>query len=78
MPDIVLYTTELCPFCKRAKELLNQRGLGFREIDVAKNAGLRQEMIKVTGRRSVPQLVIDGNPIGGYQELLALAEEGKL
>lgn len=85
-PDIVIYTTTSCPFCQRAKDLLASRGLAYREITVgaeedSSEDGTRidvQELVRLTGRRTVPQVLVDGVAIGGYQELLALVEAGKL
>ncbi len=85
-PDIVIYTTTSCPFCQRAKDLLASRGLAYREIAVgaeedSSEDGTRidvQELVRLTGRRTVPQVLVDGVAIGGYQELLALVKAGKL
>lgn len=85
-PDIVIYTTSSCPFCQRAKDLLASRGLAYREIAVGteedcSEEGARidvEELVKLTGRRTVPQVVVDGVGIGGFEELLALVNAGKL
>jgi glutaredoxin 3 len=66
MATIEIYTTQLCGFCYRAKKLLQERGLAFTEIDVMMDQGRRQEMIERTGgRRTVPQIFINGKSIGG-------------
>lgn len=73
-----MYTTPYCPFCVQAKILLQHRGIPFEEIDVSGNDALRAEMIEASGRRTVPQIFINGLPIGGFQELRALDEGGGL
>jgi glutaredoxin 3 len=73
-----LYTTPSCPYCVRAKRLLEARGIPFREIDVAGDDALRSELIERTGRRTVPQIFIDGASIGGFDELAALDAAGEL
>jgi glutaredoxin 3 len=79
MSRIVLYTTPFCGFCHAAKRLLERKGQAFVEIDVSGDAGLRAEMIaRASGRRTVPQIFIDGTHVGGYQELAALDRQAKL
>jgi glutaredoxin 3 len=73
-----IYTTPSCSFCVRAKRLLDARGIPFREIDVADDDDLRAEIIARTGRRTVPQIFIDGRSIGGFEELAALDTAGDL
>ncbi len=76
--QIKMYTKGYCAYCYAAKKLLTKRGLGFEEIPVSGNAAAEQEMRELSGRRTVPQIVIDGRPIGGYTELVELDMEGKL
>jgi len=79
MAKVEIYTTMLCPYCYRAKKLLNERGAAFTEIDVMMDQNLRKEMItRAGGRRTVPQIFIDGRHIGGSDELYALDAAGKL
>lgn len=78
MADIELYTTDYCGYCVRAKSLLDGKGLAYREINVGRDAELRQEMVNRSKRRSVPQVFINGESIGGYDELYALERSGKL
>jgi len=73
-----MFTTLVCPFCVRAKKLLDHKGVPFEEIDVTRDAALREKMVAESGRRTVPQIFIDGAPIGGYQELQALEDSGEL
>jgi glutaredoxin 3 len=79
MAKIEIYTTQLCGFCYRAKRLLQERGLAFTEIDVMMDPVRRQEMIeRAGGRRTVPQIFINGKAVGGYEDLYALDEAGRL
>ena len=79
MADIEIYTKFLCPYCTRAKALLDSKGAAFREIDVTMDAGLRRTMMdRSNGRTTVPQIFIDGRHIGGSDELAALDARGGL
>ncbi len=79
MAKIVVYTTQICPYCVRAKALLRSKHLEFEEIDVARDAKLREEAIRLSGgRRTVPQIFIDGRSIGGYDELYEMEQSGEL
>src|SRR5579859_3257678 len=78
MVDIRMYTTRWCGYCVRAKVLLESRGLDFEEIQMDDEPGFREKLLELTGGFTVPQIVVDGRPIGGYTELAALAREGKL
>jgi glutaredoxin 3 len=76
---VEIYTTSYCPFCDRAKALLRRRKVKFEEIDVTDEPELRAEMVARTGgRRTVPEVFINGKFIGGYQELKALDEARQL
>ena len=78
MARVKLYTTPSCPFCVRAKRLLEARGIPFEEVDVAGDDALREEIMQRTGRRTVPQIFIDERSIGGFEELAALDVAGEL
>ncbi|MGH7915461.1 MAG: glutaredoxin 3 [Candidatus Binataceae bacterium] len=79
MAKIEVYTTSYCPYCVRAKSLLKSKGVAFEEIDVSEDAALREKMIEMSGgRRTLPEIFINGKMIGGYDELRALEAEGKL
>ena len=78
MTRVKLYTTTSCPFCIRAKRLLEARGIPFEDIDVGNDDALREEIMQRTGRRTVPQIFIDERSIGGFEELAALDAAGKL
>lgn len=76
---VEVYTTTYCPFCTRAKSLLKSKGVNFEEIDVTEDAELRQKMVELSGgRRTVPEIFIDGKIVGGYDELKALDDSGTL
>jgi glutaredoxin 3 len=76
---VQVYTTNYCPYCFRAKALLQHKGVVFEEIDVTDDRALREKMVKLAGgRRTVPEIFINGKIIGGYDELRALEDEGKL
>ncbi|MBW3592245.1 MAG: glutaredoxin family protein [Actinobacteria bacterium] len=78
MARIQMYTTEWCGFCVRAKTLLKQRGLDFDEIRIDTDPNFRAKLEEMTGGWTVPQIVIDGRPIGGYTELHLLDRAGEL
>ena len=78
MARVAVYTTKTCPFCVRAKRLLEARGITYEEIDVGHDDALRADLIRRTGRRTVPQIFIDGDPIGGFEELAALDASTRL
>tara|TARA_B100000035_G_scaffold120622_1_gene102451 strand:- start:220 stop:474 length:255 start_codon:yes stop_codon:yes gene_type:complete len=79
MKNIIMYTGPLCNFCDAAKRLLARNNATFKEINIATQDGLRDEMIKKSnGRRTVPQIFIGDQHIGGYEELRALEKENKL
>ncbi len=79
MAKVELYTTTFCPYCVRAKSLLKSKGVDFIEIDVTDDAELRQKMVELSGgRRTVPEIFINGKIVGGYDELKALNDAGEL
>lgn len=79
MARVTVYTTQACPYCVQAKRLLGERAIPYDEIDVGSDATQRDEMIqRADGRRTVPQIFIDGAHVGGYTELRALADKGGL
>lgn len=79
MAEIVIYTTPFCPYCARAKRLLDSKGVSYEEIDLYMQPGRRDEMIqRAEGRMTVPQIFIDGKPYGGSDDIHALDRAGKL
>jgi len=77
-PAIVMYTTNWCPYCERARKLLKSKGATFDEIDVESTPDKRAEMISRSGRRTVPQIFIGEQHVGGSDDLAALEAAGKL
>ena len=76
--QIKMYTKGHCSFCYAAKNLLAKRGLAFEEISLSGNAVAEQQMLDLTGRRTVPQILINDTPIGGYSELIEMDMDGEL
>jgi GrxC family glutaredoxin len=76
--DVLMYKTLFCPFCNMAGALLSRKGVTWREIDVTHDAALRQEMEERSGRRTVPQILIDDRSVGGYDDLAQLDRAGEL
>jgi glutaredoxin 3 len=78
MALIQMYTTRWCGYCVRAKALLESRGIAFEEISLDDDPAFRQRLLDLTGGWTVPQIVIDDRPIGGYTELWQLDRSGEL
>jgi glutaredoxin 3 len=78
MAQVVIYTTSYCPYCFRAKSLLRSKNVAFQEIDVTDDPERRAEMERLSRRHTVPQIFIDGKPIGGYDDAQRLDNAGKL
>ena len=75
---VTIYSSNLCGFCFRAKRLLDSKGVAYEEINVDQRNDLRQHMMQITGRRSVPQIIINGDAIGVCDELYLLDRQQKL
>jgi glutaredoxin 3 len=78
MARIQMYTTRWCGYCVRAKTLLESRGISFEEISLDDDPDFRRRLLDLTGEWTVPQIVIDSRPIGGYTELWQLDRSGEL
>ncbi|HUR64313.1 MAG TPA: glutaredoxin 3 [Candidatus Thermoplasmatota archaeon] len=78
MPEVVVYTTNWCPYCVRAKALLRRKGAAFREVNIEEVPGAREEMEGRSGRMTVPQVFIGGRHVGGCDDLHALDRAGGL
>ena len=78
MKAVTLYTTDFCPFCTSAKALLSKRDIAFEEINLARDPDGRAKLIEVTGMTKFPQILIDGESIGGFDQLLAADRAGRL
>ncbi len=78
MNNVRLYSTMICPYCIRAKLLLKARGIPYEDIDVTGDSQARAWLVQMTGRRTVPQIFIGDEPIGGFDELSRLDRSGEL
>jgi glutaredoxin 3 len=79
MPAVLIYTKPMCPYCARALNLLNQKGVRFEEIDAGWDADKKQEMVaKSNGRSTFPQIFIGTQHVGGCDDLMALEQNGEL
>ena len=79
MSRVEIYSTLFCPYCARAKSLLERKGVAYENIDIIEDTSKRDEMLtRSGGRTSVPQIFIDGEHIGGFDDLYALDRAGKL
>ena len=77
-PRVVMYATNWCPYCSRARALLRGKQVPFEEIDIESAPDRREEMMSRSGRRTVPQIFIGNTHVGGCDELYALDRQGKL
>jgi glutaredoxin 3 len=78
MAAVTIYTTRVCGYCIAAKRLMKDRGIAYEEIDVSGDDEKRAWLVQETGRRTVPQIFIGGQSIGGYEELAKLDRDGEL
>lgn len=78
MASVVIYSTTFCPYCVRAKMLLQRKGVAFEEVDVSGDAEARQALVARTRQRTVPQIFINDEHIGGCDDLYALDRAGEL
>jgi glutaredoxin 3 len=76
--EVKVYTTTICPYCIRAKALLRKRGIAFEEINVENDPAARDWMVKASGRKTVPQIFIAGEPVGGSDDIAAMDAKGEL
>jgi len=76
--NVILYSADWCPFCTRAKALLTSREIPFEEVNVDRVPGFREKLVEMSGRRTVPQIFVDGASVGGYDDLAALDRNGEL
>ena len=78
MAEIIIYTTPICPYCVRAKQLLKQKGAEWTEVDISRDANERMALMERTKQRTVPQIFINDQHVGGFDDLYALDRAGKL
>ena len=77
-PKVILYGTRFCPYCMMARRLLHNKGIEFEEISVSGNNELWDEMVQKSGRNTVPQIFINDESLGGYDDIEALERKGEL
>jgi glutaredoxin 3 len=78
MAKIIIYTKDNCPYCRLAKDLLSARKAAYEEVRIDLDESKKEEMLRLSNRRTVPQIFINDLSIGGYDDLAALAKSGKL
>jgi glutaredoxin 3 len=78
MKQVKVYSTNYCPYCTRAKQLLKSKNIPFQEIDLTNDAGLRDKISAQTGHQTVPMIFIGEQFIGGFDDLNALSQKGEL
>lgn len=76
--DVLVYTTDYCPYCTRAKALLRKKQVAFTEIDVSDRPDLRRWLVEASRQRTVPQIFINGQAVGGFSDLASLDRDGEL
>jgi glutaredoxin 3 len=78
MKQVTVYTTDFCPYCSSAKTLLTKRSIEYEEVNLARDPDGRTKLSELTGMITFPQIVVEGESIGGFQELLAADRAGRL
>lgn len=79
MSNVIVYSKDYCPYCTRAKQFLKNKGAAFEEVDITQDPDLQMQVVeKSGGRRTVPQIFINDQPIGGYDDMVALDKKGEL
>jgi glutaredoxin 3 len=78
MADVVIYRTPMCSYCFRVRHLLESKGVPFKEVDVSDDPRKRRWLFDVTKKRTVPQVFINGKPVGGFDDLARLERSGDL
>lgn len=77
MKDVKIYSTKTCPFCRKAKDLMEKEGVSYTEVDVTEDVDTRLKISEISGYRTVPQIFVDDKFIGGYTDVEALHKDGK-
>ncbi|HYG68220.1 MAG TPA: glutaredoxin 3 [Anaeromyxobacteraceae bacterium] len=78
MPKVTVYTKDYCPYCVRAKRLLDKKGVAYEEVNVEARDDLRTWLVETTGQRTVPQVFVGDRALGGFTDIDALDREGRL
>jgi len=78
MKDVIVYSTNSCPYCRQAERFLNEKQVPFQTIDVTEDDAMRVKLVEMSGQRTVPQIFVGGASIGGYSDMIALHQKGAL
>lgn len=78
MKDVTIYTTNYCPYCRQAERFLESKGVAFKNVDVTDDPPMREKLVELTGQKTVPQIFIGTESIGGYSDMMALHHKGQL
>ncbi len=78
MKDVTIYTTTYCPYCRQAEKFLHDKGVPFKQVDVTEDEATRAKLVELTGQRTVPQIFIGEESIGGYSDMMKLHSKGEL
>lgn len=78
MKDVTIYTTNYCPYCRQAERFLESKGVAFKNVDVTNDPPMREKLVELTGQKTVPQIFIGTESIGGYSDMMALHHKGQL
>ena len=79
MKDVTIYTTNYCPYCRQAEKFLETKGVAFKNVDVTEDQAMREKLVELSGgRKTVPQIFIGDQPIGGYSDMMILHQKGQL
>jgi glutaredoxin 3 len=76
MKSVKIYTTNYCPYCRQAERFLTAQNVPFEQIDVTEDQAMREKLVELTGQRTVPQIFVGEESIGGYSDMMALHQKG--
>lgn len=77
MKDVTIYTTDYCPYCRQAERFLTEKQVPFKQIDVTNDDAMRTKLVELTGQRTVPQIFVGEESIGGYSDMMKLHTAGQ-
>jgi glutaredoxin 3 len=78
MKDVTIYVTNYCPYCRQAERFLDGKGVKYKAIDVTEDQAMRDKLVELSGQRTVPQIFIGEESIGGYSDMIKLHQQGQL
>jgi glutaredoxin 3 len=76
MKDVTIYTTDYCPYCRQAERFLTEKQVPFKQVDVTNDDAMRARLVELTGQRTVPQIFVGEESIGGYSDMMKLHTSG--